>query len=205
VAYISRDDPRTLTERIPVLQHFRHLGPDILEVDPAQAGLTVLNDLGVGFVVLDRYKMPGGLEREYTEQLAAVIFRGQEPLYADERITVYRVPPAAQPVPYPRLGPTGWGILEQVEGVPPYRQIGPQPAQLSLHHAPANTALQIRYRTAPGGGLTISQPDGKVLASLPPAPNGERARIALDAAATIFLTADEPTGARIESIALILP
>ncbi len=29
VAYISRDDPRTLTTRVPVLQQFRHLGPDI--------------------------------------------------------------------------------------------------------------------------------------------------------------------------------
>ncbi|MEZ4713052.1 MAG: hypothetical protein R3A44_38035, partial [Caldilineaceae bacterium] len=45
VAYISRDDPRTLTERAPVLQHLRHLGPDIIEVDPVQVGLTVLNDL----------------------------------------------------------------------------------------------------------------------------------------------------------------
>ncbi|MBP9074808.1 MAG: hypothetical protein KBG20_21040, partial [Caldilineaceae bacterium] len=68
VAYISRDDPRTLTERVPGLQHLRHLGPDILTIDPDQLGqvsLTVLSDLGVGWVVLDRYKMPGGLERTY--------------------------------------------------------------------------------------------------------------------------------------------
>ncbi|MCR6679099.1 hypothetical protein NVV43_26825, partial [Escherichia marmotae] len=50
VAYISRDDPRTLTERAPVLQHLRHLGPDIIDVDPAQVGLTVLYDLGIGTV-----------------------------------------------------------------------------------------------------------------------------------------------------------
>ena len=81
VAYISRDDPRTLTERAPVLQHFRHLGPDIVDVDPATVGRTVLNDLDVGWVVLDRYKMPGGLEREYTESLADEIFAGQAPSF----------------------------------------------------------------------------------------------------------------------------
>ena len=77
VAYISRDDPRTLTERMPVLQHFRHLGPDILDVDPAAVGPTVLADLGVGTVVLDRYKMPGGDERTYTERLGGQSFPGR--------------------------------------------------------------------------------------------------------------------------------
>ena len=60
VAYISRDDPRTLTDRVPVLQHFRHLGPDILAFDLAAQGQQVLADLGVRWVTLDRYKMPGG-------------------------------------------------------------------------------------------------------------------------------------------------
>ncbi len=78
VAYISRDDPRTLTERVPVLQHLRHLGPDIIDGDPALVGPTVLADLGVGTVILDRYKMPGGKEREYTEELAGRIFAGQD-------------------------------------------------------------------------------------------------------------------------------
>ena len=104
VAYISRDDPRTLTERMPVLQHFRHLGDDIIAVDPAAIAPTVLADLGVGTVVLDRYKMPGGLEREYTEALAERIFGGQEPVYADDRITVYRVAdPSTNPAPVPPM------------------------------------------------------------------------------------------------------
>ncbi len=63
VAYISRDDPRTLTDRAPVLQHFRHLGPDIIAFDLAAQGQQVLADLGVRWVTLDRYKMPGGRER----------------------------------------------------------------------------------------------------------------------------------------------
>ncbi len=76
-AYISRDDPRTLTERAPVLQHFRRLGPDIVSLDLVSQGAGVLRDLGVGWVVLDRYKMPGGEERAYTEAAAAQIFGGR--------------------------------------------------------------------------------------------------------------------------------
>jgi hypothetical protein len=110
-AYISRDDPRTLTERAPVLQHFRHLGPDIIAFDLASQGLQVLNDLGVGWVVLDRYKMPGGDERSYTEVAAAEIFHDTPPTYEDDRITAYTVPPAELVGPYLMLG-EGWGPLD---------------------------------------------------------------------------------------------
>lgn len=106
-AYISRDDPRTLTERAPVLQHFRHLGPDIIRFDLGQQGLQVLNDLDVNWVVLDRYKMPGGDERSYTEAAAGEIFAGFEPAYQDERLTVYSVPDAPAVEPYLVLG-DGW-------------------------------------------------------------------------------------------------
>ncbi len=107
VAYISREDPRTLVERAPVLQHFRHLGPDILAFDLRGQGMQVLADLGVRWVVLDRYKMPGGAERSVTEALAAEIFAGRPALYADERLTVYEVVAPAQVAPYLLLAP-GW-------------------------------------------------------------------------------------------------
>jgi hypothetical protein len=110
-AYISRDDPRTLVERTPVLQHFRHLGPDIIAFDLASQGLQVLNDLGVGWVVLDRYKMPGGEERSVTEAVAARILGDQQPAYEDERITVYTVTPTEPIGAYLILG-EGWGPLE---------------------------------------------------------------------------------------------
>ena len=110
-AYISRDDPRTLTERAPVLQHFRHLGPDIIRFDLAAQGLQVLNDLDVGWVVLDRYKMPGGDERSYTEAAAAEIFGDRPALFEDERITAYEVPATDSPAPYLILG-EGWGPLD---------------------------------------------------------------------------------------------
>ena len=110
-AYISREDPRTLTERAPVLQHFRHLGPDIIRFDLATQGLQVLNDLDVGWVVLDRYKMPGGDERSYTEAAAAEIFGDRPALFEDERITAYAVPATDSPAPYLILG-VGWGALD---------------------------------------------------------------------------------------------
>ena len=107
VAYISRDDPRTLTDRAPVLQHFRHLGPDIIAFDLAAQGRQVLADLGVRWVTLDRYKMPGGRERAYTEAAAQAIFGSQQPVYQDERLTAYEVKPPETAVPYLMLG-TGW-------------------------------------------------------------------------------------------------
>jgi hypothetical protein len=111
VAYISRDDPRTLTERIPVLQHFRHLGPDIIEANLAVIGNQVLQDLGVKWVVVDRYQMPGGDERTYTDAEVREIFGSQPPLYEDDRITVYGVLPHPPSEPYLILD-EGWGQFD---------------------------------------------------------------------------------------------
>ena len=179
VAYISRDDPRTLTERSPVLQHFRHLGPDILDVDPVALGPTVLADLGVGWVVADRYKMPGGLEREYTSALAEAIFAGQPPIYADERITAWRVTPPAVALPYLLLSPLGWGALVEENGTMG-RWLGEEPAGLLFRHTPAiNDRVTIRYRTLPGATVAVLLPglaDARI-GSLPPAPDGGEATL----------------------------
>ena len=107
--YVTRDDPAVLRERAPVLSHFWFLGPDIhtQHFDLAGQGVQVLHDLlGVRWVVLDRYKMPGGPEREITDAYAQSIFAGQAPLFEDERITVYAVPEPADAwaVPYPGHG-----------------------------------------------------------------------------------------------------
>lgn len=104
VAYISRDDPRTLVHRAPVLQHFRHLGPDIIDLDLREQGQQVLADLDVRWVVLDRYKMPGGAERGYTEAAAAEIFGDQAPIFEDDRLTVYEVTGKGEHDPYIMLG-----------------------------------------------------------------------------------------------------
>lgn len=206
VGYISRDDPRTLTERVPVLQHLRHLGPDILEIDPVVVGMTVLNDLGVGLVVLDRYKMPGGVERTYTEQLATAIFAGQSPLFADERITVYQVQPPAEPLPYLALGALHWGLLQRTEDGRRWRSVGVEPAELQVYHGAGELTLRLRYHTPGQASLRVLAADGQqTLATLPPTSAGDSALINIGSAQTIRLMADAPDGVAVEGIELVLP
>ncbi len=207
VAYISRDDPRTLTERTPVLQHFRHLGPDILAVDPVALGASVLADLDVEYVVLDRYKMPGGLEREYTTALATEIFTGQTPIFEDDRITVYRVATPAARLSYPLLGALNWGPLtEDTEGQSARAVLGP--AELSFVRAPAGAQVRLRYRTEPGVGAMVeyaggmqrlppSPQEGEFVLSLPPGDDG--------GSVTITLLPDEPGRLWIEQVELLSP
>jgi hypothetical protein len=176
VAYISRDDPRTLVERVPVLQHWRHLGPDIVADEPARVGRTVLADLGVEWLVLDRYKMPGGDEREITTALAAAVVTDQAPWYEDDRVTVYHLGAPATAEPYLMLGPTGWGLWQR-DSDPPFRAVGPEGAEVSLRHAPAAAVVRVTYRGAgsvtPGGApVTLAQADAPTTVDVPVA--GER-------------------------------
>jgi hypothetical protein len=160
VAYISRDDPRTLTERAPVLQHFRHLGPDIVAFDLAAQGRGVLADLGVGWVVLDRYKMPGGEERAYTEAAAREIFGGQAPVHEDERITVYAVPPEPATAPYVILG-DGWGPFDETAGSRSFTG-----SAEVIVHAPAAGRATLQVQTAPGSA-PLDLPGGPEAYALP--------------------------------------
>ncbi len=180
VAYISREDPRTLTERVPLLQHFRHLGPDIIAADPVQLAPTVLHDLGIGLVIQDRYKMPGGLERSYTETLANAIFAEEPPLYADDRITVHQVQPLAVAQPYLMLGALDWGPLTVDAAGTHVRQLLGSAALQFMHVAPA-AQLTLRYRTLPNVELDLCSSDGThLLMTLPPAPSGTRVTVDLD-------------------------
>ena len=207
VAYISRDDPRTLTERAPVLQHFRHLGPDILAVDPAALGSSVLADLDVEYVVLDRYKMPGGLEREYTTALATEIFAGQAPVFEDDRITVYRVVQPATKLSYPQLGALNWGPLtEEADGQRARAVLGP--AELSFVRAPAGAQIRLRYRTRADAGAVIDLAGDAQM--VPPAPQGGEFVISLpqsddDEPVSITLRPDEPGQLWIEQVELLSP
>ncbi|MEZ4635036.1 MAG: hypothetical protein R2873_10855 [Caldilineaceae bacterium] len=211
VAYISRDDPRTFTERMPVLQHFRHLGADILSVDPAQIGMTVLTDLGVDWVVLDRYKMPSGLERSYTTDLANAIFAGMPPVYEDERLTVYRTQ-SARPASYPVLGPTGWGSL-QSDDDGNFRVLSDDAATLTLRHVRAGAVLRIEYEADSEivvyEGAQIAA--DAVLATLPPAEERVTAELVLapqaDDGREVMLTLVATGGAtaKLRTIHLIAP
>ena len=217
VVYISRDDPRTLTERAPVLQHLRHLGPDNLDVDPAALGQTVLADLEVGWVVADRYRMPGGLEREYTSELAGAIFAGRPPLFEDERITVWRVTEPETPTLYLLLGPLGWGPLMEEEGIQG-RWLEAEPAGLIFRHTPGvDVMVTIRYRTLPGAEASLILPGllDTAIATLPDAAEGNEVVLdmaqllaglhistPIDNLSEIALSASAPQSIFIESIRL---
>jgi hypothetical protein len=178
VAYISRDDPRTLTERTPLLQQLRHLGPDIVAADLGAVGLTMLNDLGVGTVVLDRYKMPGGDERIVTEAVAEAVFAGVAPAYADERITVYAVPPVTTPAAYVQLGALNWGPLTAADATR-YRVLT-GPAAVQVAHAPDDAVLAITYRSTPDVATQVLAADGVTpLVTLPPAAEGATVAVPL--------------------------
>jgi hypothetical protein len=115
-AYISREDPRTLVERLPVLQSFRHLGPDVIAQDLALTSSSVFDYLGVRYVVLDNYKMPtGGRERAETMRLASEVFGDAQPVWSDERLTVFRPAAASVSVPFLILG-DGWGPRVEAGG-----------------------------------------------------------------------------------------
>jgi hypothetical protein len=221
VAYISRDDPRTLTERAPVLQHLRHLGPDILAVDPVEVGQTVFHDLGIRWIVLDRYKMPGGLERSYTTELAEAIFAGQAPRYEDERITVYHVQPPEVPRAYPLLGATGWGSLRHEEASIPGRTIGRDAAAIHLYHTPPEATITIHYRTLDDETpvyLSLPARPHQAVVTLPPAVDGRffeigihellhRAQLSTPVVAVeeVVLNSGKADGATIHSVELRLP
>ncbi len=142
VAYISREDPRTLVDRSPVLQEFRHLHMDILSHHLVENAPSVLDYLKVRYVVLDGYKMPGGKEKTFTERLAGEIFAGEKPVYKDRRLTVYEAPRVFDRHPFVILG-TGWSPLK-VEGnfafrVPPATAhvtiVSPKKSTLTMHIA----------------------------------------------------------------------
>lgn len=210
VAYISRDDPRTLTERVPLLQQLRHLGPDIIALDPVTVGPTVLQDLGIGIVVQDRYKMPGGLEREYTEAVTNALFADQPPLFADERITVHRVVAPTTPQPYLALGALNWGPLEESPSGQQRALTGP--AQIQLYHGAPGTELTLRYHTTAETGLTLTTIEGKLLSTLAAAPKSKRVTIPirdvrerigeLGAMQTVVLTATSSGTVWVEELGL---
>jgi hypothetical protein len=149
VAYISRDDPRTLTQRAPVLQQLRNLRPDVIDFDLAAQGRQVLADLGVRWVVVDRYQMPSGEERLYTDAATARIFEGQAPIYEDDRITVYEVAPIPQPAPYLLLG-EGWGPLQPAIGARSFHGTA-----TVVVRSPAEDDLVLLVVLAPGARLDL--------------------------------------------------
>jgi len=170
VAYISREDPRTLVERAPLLQELRHLGPDVLSHDVMKKAISVLRYLGVRYVVLDGYKMPVGDERKFTYGMAACVFVDEEPVYEDKRLRVYRVPDEGNERPFLILG-LGWGKREsdgdRVWRVPPRKAgviaVSERPVSVRLHLKARGvgtvtvTAPGLRWQSRLGGDVTTPE------------------------------------------------
>ncbi|MGQ9553094.1 MAG: hypothetical protein ACUVWR_03160 [Anaerolineae bacterium] len=108
MGYISRHNPWAVADRYPGLQQLHSLGEDVLPFPDAATFATIAEDLGIEYVVFDYYQMPGGEERELTVALGEQLLAGQEVIYQDGRLTVYKLALPAQRQPYVYLlGP--WG------------------------------------------------------------------------------------------------
>jgi hypothetical protein len=112
--YTSRRNPSAPVEQYPGLQHLRALGQDVLPFPDAATFATISADLGLAYVVLDYYQMPGGDERETTVQMAERLLAGQSEVYHDDRLVVYRMAAPVERRPYLRLV-GAWGELEGQE------------------------------------------------------------------------------------------
>ncbi len=161
--YISRTDPRTLPGRVPVINRFRHLAEDINRVDdPAAWAPTLFGFLDIRWVILDRYKMPPSPTRDYNEALIRDIFGHAQPVYEDDRLTVYETPPPPEiPRPFVEIG---WDFGALQPG--PARAVNetaffvvhvPQPGDYVLTITPAaGSQAAWRLEDAEGGEIASS-------------------------------------------------
>ena len=115
--YVTRPNPLSIVERVPVLQHFRFLGADIIVQDPKEIAPEVFDYMGVRYVIVHDYMLPPGREREATLALVEDVFGGQVPVYEDGRITVYLTEGQPGDSPFLVLG-QGWGERQIRDGVP---------------------------------------------------------------------------------------
>jgi hypothetical protein len=111
-----------LVERVPVLQHFRFLGPDITAQDPEEVAPEVLAYLDIKYAILHGYMLPPGKEREANLGLVEEVFGDQLPAYEDGQITVYGEAGREPRTPLLVLGPD-WGERQVVDGQPA-RELG---------------------------------------------------------------------------------
>ncbi|RME43497.1 MAG: hypothetical protein D6796_13015, partial [Caldilineae bacterium] len=175
-AYTSRDNPLDPSWRTPVLQQWRTLRDDIIQADLPAIAPTVFRDFNLKYIVLDYYQMPPGPEREGTEKWVAAALPNVEPVYRDDRLTVYLAPTPDAPRPYLQLG-DGWGDLSPAGGEAT-RTAGPV-ATLAVRH-PGDAPLRLTVTAAPPHTLAgLSAFAGDVPLPLTLAGEGQTAVISL--------------------------
>lgn len=178
----SRPNPLAITEKTPVLQNFRFLGPDIIAGEPAALAPTVLADLDVRFIILQKSDLPPGDYRETTLALVQSVFGAWPVVYEDDRLRAYEAVPPEERVPYIVLG-SGWGPRHLLEGQTARSFTGkatfdviapPETQQVIVIQAlspggPQRLQLELNGRTA--GEFTVnSQAQGLVTGQLTLAP-----------------------------------
>jgi len=120
--YVTRPNPMSLVERVPVLQHFRFLERDIIVQDPSDVSGEVFEYLDIRYVILHEYMLPPGREREAVFALTQEIFGERRPVYEDGSIIVYSVGGEDGDDPFLILG-AGWGARQDRDGGPA-RELG---------------------------------------------------------------------------------
>jgi len=152
-AYTSRDNPRSLVDRTPVLQEFRRPGrAHVVSGDLTEVGLTVLQAFDIRYVVVDFYQMPDEGQRSQTLGLVQQIFGPQQPIYRDERLIVYEVKSGDGRSPFVRLG-EGWSAEEDTSAGPQRRLSGE--AEVVVYSPVGQTVVLQLALLSPGGGQVI--------------------------------------------------
>jgi hypothetical protein len=198
-AYTSRDNPLELAWRTPVFQHWRYLGPDIIDQSLEVIAPTIFYDFNLRYIVLDYYQMPPGPEREATERWLKAALPAATPIYDDGRLKVYQTPPKQKTQPYLTLG-DGWSKRqEQRDGL--IRRTftaGQSRPELFLHH-PQNQPLVLEITaTAQTTQKVTLFVNAEQVAQFEVTPNFSQHIISLPPLAAgpvkISLSSDQPTG-----------
>jgi len=156
-AYTSRNNPLELAWRTPVLQHWRYLGPDIIDQPLEVIAPTIFYDFNLRYIVLDYWQMPPGSERESTELWVAAALPGVSPIYDDGRLKVYQSPPMQLPRPYLSLG-QGWSERQGFDSGEVFRTFiakADSLPELFLHHPP-ECSLELDITAAANAAQTLS-------------------------------------------------
>lgn len=138
--YTSRPNPLAPVWRVPVLQTFRYLAPDINSGDVVALAETVLADLNVRYVVVHKHDLPPGAYRTKTLDLVERVFGRWPVVTDDEWLKVFRRPELpTQRLPYLELG-MGWGERTW-DGQRSARPIRPPRATVQAHMPAAGEVI----------------------------------------------------------------
>lgn len=176
-AYTSRNNPRELAWRTPVLQHWRNLAPDIIDQPLAEIAPTIFYDFNLRYILLDYWQMPSAPEREINERWLSAALPEANPIFDDGRLKVYQSPPMRYSLPYLTLG-EGWAEIEADDTGSPSRAFvaaEENPPELFLHHPERRTIeLEITASARTPQRLTVladGQPVSKFRVTADAAPS----------------------------------